>query len=190
MRLKPGWCKKLQNIKPRGSVVVISRVVEAPFFLSASDFLLSSWLALLFDNSSWSVSPCSPSSISLSQVTEYSPVYWSRFPSIKISKKYEIEALSVSSSERSTAQKKGWESGFSTFGNEIKSTLTWPNAPFWYKTEPTDSQILSKSIDGSDVWGEKAPALTNSAPENLSYEPISSMLPSGSIKNDTVGDCS
>ncbi len=51
----------------------------------------------------------------------------------------------------STAQKKGCDDGFSTFGNEIKSTLTCPNAPFEYSTDPTDSQIFIRSIEGNEV---------------------------------------
>lgn len=48
-------------------------------------------------------------------------------------------------------------------------------------------QIFNKSIEGSDVYGEKQPALTNSALENLSNDPMSTISPSGSIKNETDG---
>ena len=45
-------------------------------------------------------------------------------------------------------------------------------------------------MDGKLVWGKKHPAFTNWLPENLSNEPISRMLPSGSIKNETDGEFS
>lgn len=73
-------------------------------------------------------------------------------------------------------------------GKAIKSTVTWPNTPFEYRISPMDFEIVNKFMLGRETWGKKAPTFRNSFPENLSKEPIKSISPLGSMKNDIEGD--
>lgn len=72
-------------------------------------------------------------------------------------------------------------------GKLTKSIVTWPITPFSKSTDPTALLIVIKFIWGRLVYGKKQPALIYSFAANLSKDPISSMFPSGSIKNAIEG---
>lgn len=112
---RPGWCKKLQYMKFLGSEVTLFEI----WFICSSSGLTSSG--------------------SLTTSILYSPVSWSSYPSIKISKKAHIVAFSLNSLLISTAQNKLWAFGSFGFGKATRSTVTWPIIPYSYKTFEIDS---------------------------------------------------
>jgi len=99
---RPGWWRKEQYMKFLGSVETLE------------DMLLSM--------SSPVLSP--RSSLSFMTSILYSPVSWSSYPSIRMSKKEQIVAFSVSSLLMSTAQNNGWSFGFEGFGKLTRSIVT------------------------------------------------------------------
>lgn len=72
-------------------------------------------------------------------------------------------------------------------GKLTRSMVTWPMTPLSKSTEPMARDIVIRFICGRLVWGKKQPALMYSFAANLSKDPISSMLPSGSMKKAMDG---